>query len=579
MMEASHTVTVDVLRGIEAQMRQLLQEEEYDSVVHLGSVFCPLTPTMSSKLSMQKQLHEMHALYAEALLQKREYRRALRYFSSSLSSKYPKMGKSTTMTHDEASLRFKLASCMFHLDDVHNALKMLEIVHPQARSLRMHMLLGKLNSIEGLTRKAEAAYMAALKYLHLFSSITIDRDRENPYALEATIALAELAGKNEECSPTNLDDCEIVHFYTRLGQAQQIRPADAAWMQHLVDGHIQLHAHHLEHALHSFESMERVVSRSLHCYLHRAKIHMDLEAVETAMSAFVQARQCDASNVTIMDSFALLLKQAGLTMQLNSLVRDLFAVTEARPEPWLAAAYYSDLKGDRATALQLCDRAVSIDPAFPRSYLCRGQILLALDRPEHAVTAFSNASKLEKSIEAYEGMVEGLCGICLKGLDKYMDAMNVARLALMFMPHSPRAFLLLGSVLALKPDSRDRARKAFEKALSMQPLSLRAHFGLVDLLIVEAKYDEAIERHAVNTPHQSDCLLGDVYTLHRLYGDALPQYHRALALNPNCAKALRGVDRVEKFLRGEDPENQQHMARHLDMDSSTDTLDSFRAPH
>ncbi|CAK4643344.1 unnamed protein product [Aphanomyces euteiches] len=71
-----------------------------------------------------------------------------------------------------------------------------------------------------------------------------------------------------------------------------------------------------------------------------------------------------------MDIFALLLQQAGLTVQLNryvstprdkklkinSLVRDLFAITEVRPEPWLAAACYSDLKGDRATALQLCDR-------------------------------------------------------------------------------------------------------------------------------------------------------------------------------------------------------------------------------
>ncbi|KAH9096578.1 hypothetical protein Ae201684P_013244 [Aphanomyces euteiches] len=563
---------------IEAQMMSLMQEGEYSSVAHLGSIFCSLVPSSRNPLP---QSYDMHEMYAEALVHKQEYKRALRYFSSCLSLKFPKTAKSGTMTSTEAELRFKMAKCMFHIDDIQAAVKTLDLVHAEVCTLGMNMLLGKLHTIQGLTRKAEAAYVAALE--------------QNPYALEATIALAELAGRNEECSPTNMEDCQIVNLYTQLGNTQKIHPMDASWMQQLVNGHVHLHAHDLQNALNGFEAMDDIVSRSLHTHLYKGKIYLELECLEVAMSCFVQARQCDVSNVELMDIFALLLQQAGLTVQLNryvstprdkklkinSLVRDLFAITEVRPEPWLAAACYSDLKGDRATALQLCDRAISIDPSFSRSYLMRGRIHLALGRPEHAVAAFSNASKLEKSIEAYEGMVEGLRAICQKGLDKYMDAMNVARLAMMFMPHSPRAFLLLGSVFSLKPESRDQARKAFEKALEMQRQSLRAHFGLVDLLILESNYDEAIYRlERLSQLYARDVVfvkLGDVYTLNRNYGNALPQYHRALAINPNCTKAARGVDRVEMYLRGEDPEVTN--MRHLDMeDDSTDTIYSYDQP-
>ncbi|ETV91252.1 hypothetical protein, variant 1 [Aphanomyces invadans] len=475
-------VSVDGLAGIERQMQQLMREEQYESTVLLGDMFCCPSPASTDKQFLQA-IHALNLVFADALVHMKEHKRALRYYTSCLAFQYPKDAAAPDdMSTAEASLRLKIAKCMHVLDDIPSAIQTLDRVPATARSIGIHMLVGKLNLMQGFTRKAEAAYLAAIQ--------------ANPYAVEAALALAEITGKNEERKPNPLDESEIVHLYTELGVNEVIDPTDAAWLQSLVDAHIQLHSHQLEYALESLEDVERVLgtTQSLHCHLHRAKVLMDLERPEQAMAAFVQARKCDANSVLLMDVFALVLKQSGLTMQLNSLVRDLFRISETKPEVWLAAACYSDLKADRPAALQLCDRAIAVDPTYARSYVFRGYVLLALDRPEYAINSFSHATKLDKTIDAYEGMGEGLCGICLKGVDKYMEAMNVARLALMYMPHSPRAYLLLGSVLSLKPDSRDKARKAFEKALSMRPKLLRAHFGLVDILIAEAKYADAIQR-------------------------------------------------------------------------------------
>jgi len=46
--------------------------------------------------------------------------------------------------------------------------------------------------------------------------------------------------------------------------------------------------------------------------------------------------------------------------------------------------------------------------------------------------------------------------------------------------------------------------------------------------------------------------------MHKQFAEALPCYHKALSLNPNCIKALKGLDRLEKLMRGEDPDEVMH---------------------
>ncbi|EQC36746.1 hypothetical protein SDRG_06182 [Saprolegnia diclina VS20] len=510
------------LAELAGHMRALLRDGEAESVAALGSLLCS-----QAHGSQQRRLDDhpaIYALYADALVAKAEHKRALRYFAMYLSS--TNAGEGTTV-------RLTMAKCYRELGDVETALQTLETIPASARTLPVYMLLGKLFRSQGQYRRAEESFAAVLKL--------------NPYALEASLALAEVAAPMDvERKPTSKG------YYDRLP------PGDTEWLETLPAAHNHVIGYRLHAGLEAFASLETQFGLNVHCTLQKAKLQADLEWPDLALATFARARQLDATNLDYMDMYARLLRDAGSAPTLNNLVRDLFSISMDRPEPWLAAACYSELKTDTTAALQLVDRAIVVDPTFARSYVARGRLLLAMDRSAHAVSAFASGSRCGRSLEAYEGLVEGYCDLCLKGDDKYLDAMHAARLALLLAPMSARALVLVGSVLSLRPDRRDEARRTFEKALAANPDALRAHLGLVDLFLQDDNLAAAIttlEGLVAKTPR--DVLfakLGDVYVLKREYNVGLQHYHRALSLNSNLSSALLGLDRVEKLLRGEDPD-------------------------
>lgn len=68
--------------------------------------------------------------------------------------------------------------------------------------------------------------------------------------------------------------------------------------------------------------------------------------------------------------------------------------------------------------------------------------------------------------------------------------------------------------------------------------------------------------------------LGDVYTLDKQFSEAMTQYHRSLSLNPASSEALRGLDRLEKLMRGEDPDELSATMDHLDPDEQDESMET-----
>lgn len=244
----------------------------------------------------------------------------------------------------------------------------------------------------------------------------------------------------------------------------------------------------------AFESLEKVFPNNIHCLLHKGKLEMDQEFYHQAHLNFHRARQVDDQNLAMMDLHADCLRKNNARTQLNTLVHDLFDTSDCHAETWLAAAYYSDMKGEHETALQFCERAIMTDRRHAAAHLFRGSLLLTLHRPEHALVSFTTSCKLTKTLDAYAGMISSYCDLCSKGVNKYKEAVATAKSVVKLFPHKAQSYTLLGSVFALRPENKEHARKAFQRALTLEPRKLAAIFGLVDLLIHEGNFSVAIDR-------------------------------------------------------------------------------------
>lgn len=68
--------------------------------------------------------------------------------------------------------------------------------------------------------------------------------------------------------------------------------------------------------------------------------------------------------------------------------------------------------------------------------------------------------------------------------------------------------------------------------------------------------------------------LADVYTLNKQFAEAMTHYHRSLSVNPASSDALRGLDRLEKLMRGEDPDEMSTTMEHMDPDDQEDSMET-----
>ncbi|RLN90937.1 hypothetical protein BBJ28_00025379 [Nothophytophthora sp. Chile5] len=384
-------------------------------------------------------------------------------------------GRSTGLSAEFHAKTFRLfADVMVAKREYKRAL--LKAIPPGTRSLSMNLLLGKLYVNEGLTNKAEESYTAAL--------------RQNPYALEATLALTELAAARD-ASPEAYTGSDVV----TEGEGGR-ESGDASSVTSFRQREIERFYAKLS-AIHSTadENVSRVFPKNLHCLLHRGSLEMDQELQHQARVTFDSSRQADDLNVAFMDRYADCLRKSGALMQLNSLVHELFEASESHAESWLAAAYYQDLKGDHEAALQFCARAIAERHRHAPAHLLQGELLLRTHRPEPALKAFSTACRLTRSLESYAGVITSYCDLYTVGVNRYKEAVATARCVVKLFPQKAQSFMLLGSVLALHPEHRDQARQALQKALAMEPRKLTTTFALVDLLVEEGDLTAAITKY------------------------------------------------------------------------------------
>ncbi|KAL3675041.1 hypothetical protein R1sor_024989 [Riccia sorocarpa] len=491
------------METLREQMTFLLEQGLFDSAELLGGFLMSATAA-NSDLPPSTRAENM-ILVADALYGKKEYKRALNVY------------------------RQALLQCR----DTRAALSEMEGIPQKVRTLKINLTVAKLYRITGYDRAATSAYRECL--------------RQCPYVLEAYIALAELGVAAKE----------LVSFIPQ-GQSKSIRasaePFEAVrWLQRLADGHCSVYSHNYRDGLEHFNYLGQRFPNNVHVLLETAKAEQAMGRIDEALHNYERARQVDQYNVSAMDEYAMLLRARANVPELNKLVHDLLNVDPTKPEPWVGAAVFWETREDKLQALAYAEKAIRADERHTTAYLVKGSLSLSLNRSEAAVMAFRKAHSLRADLRAYQGLVRAYLTI-----PKHKEALCIAREAMKAMPYSAPALTLVGDVYAQNPDGREKGRKFYESALRQDPGYIAAVLSLADLHSAEGRNDDAIallQRYLKTMPEEAlHVKLAQIFAASCKLRESLSHYQAALSMNPLNEPAKKGLERLEKQMKGVDPD-------------------------
>jgi len=469
-----------------------------------------------------------------------QYRRAVAYYR-----------RAALVNNQDAKLRWKEAQCLQSLGNVIEAASILE--RCSERTLGMSMTLGHLYVATGRNVDAIQAFLEAL--------------RTNAHALEAVEWLAKLGAERDDILDAVEQGMPSLHLLPIVK---------------IVSAHYLMHRNQNTQALDAFSTLERHFPDNV-CLLRKiATLQLQSNDDASAEKTFMRVRHLDENNVETMDQYAQLFQRRGAVDELNRLAMEMLEINDKRPEAWVILALYHETRSDHEKALAFADKAISMDQRHALAHRVKGNVLLAQDAPEKAAASFFHANEICRDVASYEGLVE-----CYLARHQYKEAICMAREAIEVAPRDPRAVTLVGLALsqARPSEGRERAKRAFRKALTLDAGALRPLLALVDIYMQEKDYTTCIhllqkgmegmtESHAIHT--NQDMLqtkLGEVYTLNENYIEAISCFHTAIALNPDNTSAQQGLDQLEKVMKGID--NDEEISA---LDNSGDGMDSISSP-
>lgn len=301
-----------------------------------------------------------------------------------------------------------------------------------------------------------------------------------------------------------------------------------------------------------FSELLQRFPNNIHLLLEMAKVEAITGKNDEAIMNFERVRCIDPYVTTYMDEYALLLKTVSDHTKLNKLVADLVHMDTSRPEVLVALSVLWERKDDKA-AFGYADKAVRLDERHVLGYIMKGNLLLSMNRPEAAVVAFRGAQELRPDLRSYQGLVRSYLM-----LSKIKEALHAAREAMKTMPQSAKALKLVGDVHASSTTGREKAKRFYESALRLEPGYLGAALALAELHVLEGRNADAVsllERYLKDWADDSlHVKLAQVFAATNMLQDALLHYQAALRINPQNEAAKKGLERLEKQMKGVDPD-------------------------
>ncbi|KAH9765662.1 Anaphase-promoting complex subunit 7 [Citrus sinensis] len=485
---------------------------------------------------------QMLIILGDSLFRDREYRRAIHTYKQAL--QYYKIVPKQNSTSSRSSLstsnrssspnsfnvsainenevKYKIASCHFALGETKAAIVEMEGIPSKARNLQMSLLMAKLYRNSRHNRGAVACYKECLRHC--------------PFFIEAITALAELGATPKD----------IISLF-----AQRYVEAQCCIASNDYKGGLELFAELLQRFPNNIHILLEMAKTDLQMIKY-VKVDAIIGKNDEAILNFEKVRSIDPYIMTYMDEYAMLLKVKCDYSKLSKLVHDLLSIDPSRPEVFVALSVLWERKDERG-ALSYAEKSIRIDERHIPGYIMKGNLLLSMKRPEAAVIAFRGAQELRPDLRSYQGLVHSYLQF-----SKVKEALYAAREAMKAMPQSAKALKLVGDVHASNASGREKAKKFYESALRLEPGYLGAALALAELHVIEGRNGDAVsllERYLKDWADDSlHVKLAQVFAATNMLQEALSHYEAALRINSQNEAAKKGLERLEKQMKGVDPD-------------------------
>lgn len=499
---------------MEDQISDLLSQGLFRSAELLCGAFARKEPRKRSSRQLE--------LYASALQGQDKWSRALKYYELALENSKTKARSShlDTVTDKEAAVMEKMAKCHLSLKQENQAAQVLARIPFKSRSTKVHMVMGVC--FEKLQKKKSAmeSYQAALQ--------------QNSLVVEAACALLRLG----------VDPRRVMGLYT----------GNKSWIAKLMEANGQYHALKHKQSIKAWRELCEEYPYNADYFAEKGQVELQSYDDEVARKSFERARALDSHITEGMDMLALVLRKRGRTDELNELVYTLLRNNKGDAGTWVAVALYNDQTGQKEKALEFVERALVADPSHVGAHIIKSRILFSISDTDGAVQTYRKAYQLQKgNLCVFQGLVEAY----LAG-SEFKQALLTAKEALQLMPRNSKALTLVGLVLSHSPEGQEKATKAFNKALILDPSCVDAVMAAAKMHCHNKNFPEALRLMRAYLEKQSTDEAGDymhtklahIYALSGDLEQALMHFHKALSLTPNYPQAISGIERVEQNLKG-----------------------------
>ena len=207
-------------------------------------------------------------------------------------------------------------------------------------------------------------------------------------------------------------------------------------------------------------------------------------------------------------------------------------------ESWLMLGALHGELGNIKLALELVQKAITIQPDFSRAYMTLGHLLRAQGNREQAVEAFRNAVELdEDDAEAVFSLASMLIAQddIVEGITAYQRAVEID-------PQYSDAWLMLGWSYRKTGDPA-AAIPCYIRAVELDPNNSSAHLELANLQIITGNPEKAIDSYRAALKLQAICpeAYNNMGTALQSMGDtdgAIQCYEHALQQKPDYPEAM-----------------------------------------